>query len=351
MRVHALVEDLATARAAVAAGATVVQLRVKDTPTAEVVRRGAGFRELGVTFVVDDDVEAAIALGADGVHLGQGDDGAEQARAAGLLLGRSAATLEQAVGAAADYLGVGPVWETPSKLDADPAIGLDGLARICAAVDVPVVAIGGIAAGNAGDCIRAGAAGVAVIRAATDPALRHTGVVACHGGELHAARWVRAADTTAAAALTSDPYPPLGRVVDGHVQPLAAAPPRPPEAPGEPETDVALIKTYPGIEPALLTTAADAGARGIVLEGTGAGNVPVSLFAAIGELTGWGIPVVVASRARTREVALADLRTDANALTAEIGAIGARGLAAPKARVALMVALGADDPRAWFARL
>jgi thiamine-phosphate pyrophosphorylase len=171
VRVHAIVDDLETARAAVAAGATVVQLRVK-APTAEVVARGRGFAALGVTFVVNDDVEAAIELGADGVHLGQGDAGAERARAAGLLLGRSAASLEEARAAEADYLGAGPVWETPSKADADPAIGLDGLAAICAAVSVPVIAIGGINAANAADCIRAGAGGVAAIRAATDPGLR-----------------------------------------------------------------------------------------------------------------------------------------------------------------------------------
>jgi thiamine-phosphate pyrophosphorylase len=125
-----------------------------------------------VTFVVNDDVEAALELRADGVHLGQGDPGAERARRAGLLLGRSASSLEQALAADADYLGVGPIWESPSKDDADPAIGLAGLQAICAAVSVPVVAIGGIDATNAGDCIRAGAAGVAVIRAASDPALR-----------------------------------------------------------------------------------------------------------------------------------------------------------------------------------
>jgi thiamine-phosphate diphosphorylase len=88
------------------------------------------------------------------------------------LLGRSAATLEQALAADADYLGAGPVWETPSKEDADPPIGIDGLAAIARAVSVPVIAIGGVDASNAAACIRAGAAGVAVIRAATDPALR-----------------------------------------------------------------------------------------------------------------------------------------------------------------------------------
>lgn len=167
MKVHAIVADLETARVAVAAGATVVQLRVKG-PTEEVVAAGAGFRDLGVTFVVNDDVEAALALGADGVHLGQGDPGAGAARAAGLLLGRSASTLEQALAADADYLGVGPVWATPSKADADPPIGLEGLREIAAATATPVVAIGGIDASNAADCIRAGAAGVAVIRAARD---------------------------------------------------------------------------------------------------------------------------------------------------------------------------------------
>jgi thiamine-phosphate pyrophosphorylase len=171
MIVHAIVEDLAEARRAVEAGATVVQLRVK-APTAAIVERGRGFRGLGVTFVVNDDVDAALELGADGVHLGQADEGADRAWEAGLLLGRSAVTIAEAVATDADYLGVGPVWETPSKADAEPPIGLAALAAICAAVDVPVVAIGGIDASNAAACIEAGAAGVAVIRAATDPALR-----------------------------------------------------------------------------------------------------------------------------------------------------------------------------------
>jgi thiamine-phosphate pyrophosphorylase len=65
-------------------------------------------------------------------------------------------------------VGAGPVWATPSKPDADPAIGLEGLAEICRAVSIPVVAIGGVDVFNAADCIRAGAAGVAVVRAARD---------------------------------------------------------------------------------------------------------------------------------------------------------------------------------------
>jgi len=79
---------------------------------------------------------------------------------------------DQAAHADADYVGAGPVWETPSKEDADPPIGIEGLAAIAAAVDVPVIAIGGVDASNAASCIAAGAAGVAVIRAATDPNVR-----------------------------------------------------------------------------------------------------------------------------------------------------------------------------------
>ena len=173
MKLHVLVEDVETARAAVAGGATVVQLRLKGASTEDVVARGAPFRELGATFVVNDDVEAAVRLGPDGVHLGSSESGAERALDEGLLLGLSAASVEEAQDAerrGAAYVGAGPVWATPSKEDADPPTGLDGLREICAAVAVPVVAIGGIDASNAADCIRAGAAGVAVIRAARDAA-------------------------------------------------------------------------------------------------------------------------------------------------------------------------------------
>ncbi len=175
MKLHAIVEDLDTARVAVEGGATVVQWRLKGVPTLEVVERGRATRSLcarhGVTFIVNDDVEAALMLGADGVHLGRNDEGKERAKEHGLVLGLSASTVEEAQEATtADYIGAGPVWPTPSKADADPPIGLDTLRAICAAVDVPVVAIGGIDATNAADCIRAGAAGVAVIRAARDAA-------------------------------------------------------------------------------------------------------------------------------------------------------------------------------------
>jgi thiamine-phosphate pyrophosphorylase len=169
MRLHAIVSDLETARRAAEGGATVIQLRLKGGTTDEVVARGAGFRELGPMFVVNDDVQAAVALSADGVHLGQDDPGSEEALAAGLMLGRSASNVEEAQTAEAEgaaYIGAGPVWATPSKPDADPAIGLDGLRAVCEAVSIPVVAIGGIDESNARACIEAGAAGIAVVRAA-----------------------------------------------------------------------------------------------------------------------------------------------------------------------------------------
>jgi thiamine-phosphate pyrophosphorylase len=148
----------------------VIQLRLKGAPTEDVVALGRALSDLDLEIVVNDDVEAALELGC-GVHLGQGDAGIERAREAGILLGVSATKRrEAAVGefSGATYIGAGPVWETPSKPDAAPAIGLDGLRDICLSVSIPVVAIGGIDASNAADCIRAGAAGVAVIRAVVE---------------------------------------------------------------------------------------------------------------------------------------------------------------------------------------
>ena len=176
MKLHVIVEELETARIAVEGGATVVQWRLKHVPRLDVVERGRATRSLcarhGVPFVVNDDVEAALMLGADGVHLGREDEGAGRAREHGLMLGLSATNVEEAREAdgTADYIGAGPVWATPSKADAAEPLGLEGLAEICQTVSTPVVAIGGIDASNVAECIRAGTAGVAVIRAASDAA-------------------------------------------------------------------------------------------------------------------------------------------------------------------------------------
>lgn len=171
MRLHAIVTDFDAAVRAVEGGATVIQLRLKGASTGDVIETGRPFRNLPATFVVNDDVDAALELSADGVHLGRDDPGAERAIEHGLMLGVSASSVDEAasgerIGAA--YIGAGPVWATPSKPDADPPIGLDGLQEICEAVSIPVVAIGGIDATNAADCLAAGAAGVAVVRAAAD---------------------------------------------------------------------------------------------------------------------------------------------------------------------------------------
>jgi len=177
---HALVDDLDVARDAIDSGATLVQLRLKNLSTAELVERGRLYRDLcanaGVTFVVNDDVEAAIRLGADGVHLGREDEGIERARAAGLRLGLSAQNLDEAMAAdheRPDYIGVGPVWATPIKPGL-PALGLDRLREICESVAAPVVAIGGIDATKAALCLEAGAVGVAVVRASVDAAAVRT---------------------------------------------------------------------------------------------------------------------------------------------------------------------------------
>jgi L-asparaginase len=161
--------------------------------------------------------------------------------------------------------------------------------------------------------------------AAADPALRGAGAVVCMRNELHAARWARLA-----LGFTSAPHPMLGRVAGGEVRLESDPPPRPPAAGGEPESDVAVIRTYPGVPESLLTMVTDLGARGVVLEGTGFGNVPVELFGTIMSLSQMDIPVVVTSRAYTTEIGLAE----------RMGAIGAHGMTAQAARMALMVALG-----------
>jgi thiamine-phosphate pyrophosphorylase len=90
-----------------------------------------------------------------------------------LLLGASAASVAEArdaEGQGAAYIGAGPIWATPTKPDAGQPLGLDGLRAICRSVSIPVIAIGGVDAANAGACIEVGAAGVAVVRAARDAA-------------------------------------------------------------------------------------------------------------------------------------------------------------------------------------
>lgn len=162
-------------RQALAGGATAIQLREKDLPARELVALGREIRRLtraaGATFIVNDRLDVALAVDADGVHIGQEDLPARIARqllGAGKILGISTGTVleaRQAVADGADYLGVGSIYATRSKGDAGEPIGLAGLKAIRAAVTIPVVAIGGINSNNAADVIAAGADGVAVVSA------------------------------------------------------------------------------------------------------------------------------------------------------------------------------------------
>src|SRR5205814_8642591 len=168
--------------AVIAGGCRMVQLRDKSAPSGHLVpvaeRLQARCRQAGVTFIVNDRVDLAVAIGADGVHLGQDDLPPRLARpllSPGMILGRSTHTLVQATRArdeAVDYVAVGSMFETATKPDFELA-GPDLLRRIRPLTPLPLVGIGGITHANVGDVIRAGADGVAVISAvcgAPDPA-------------------------------------------------------------------------------------------------------------------------------------------------------------------------------------
>lgn len=167
-------------REAIAGGATMVQFREKGRgaltgePMIQLARRIQNpCRHAGVPFIVNDDVELALKLNADGVHIGQDDESAASVREriGNRILGVSAHTIEEARRAilhGADYIGVGPIYPTTSKEDAKPVQGPALLRALRAAgIDMPIVGIGGITAARAEEVIGAGADGVAVISAVT----------------------------------------------------------------------------------------------------------------------------------------------------------------------------------------
>lgn len=169
-------------RAAVAGGVTCVQVREKDCSSRDfldVARRvQAVLRGTGVPLLINDRLDIALAVGADGVHLGQQDLTLADARRLGpasWIVGISAETVEDARRAdaeGADYIGVSPVFATPTKTDTAAPLGLDGLRRMRAVTRLPLVAIGGIHLGNARAVVQAGADGLAVVSAivsADDP--------------------------------------------------------------------------------------------------------------------------------------------------------------------------------------
>jgi thiamine-phosphate diphosphorylase len=161
--------------AAIRGGATMVQYREKNASTRKMIEEARQLRDLcrtqGLPFIVNDRVDVALAVDADGVHVGQDDMPAALARkmiGAEKILGVSAENETQARAAiadGADYLGVGTIFATATKADAGKPIGLDGVEKIARLSAIPIVGIGGINASNAASVIRAGAAGVSVISA------------------------------------------------------------------------------------------------------------------------------------------------------------------------------------------
>lgn len=157
-----------------AGGATLVQLREKHSPPREFYREAEEAlrvaRGLGVRLIVNDRADVALALGADGVHLGQDDlppAAARELLGERAVIGFSTHNMEQAREAArlpVNYIAVGPVFETSSKENPDPAVGLEGLRRVRRVVgQIPLVAIGGVRPENLSEVLRAGADSVAVI--------------------------------------------------------------------------------------------------------------------------------------------------------------------------------------------
>jgi len=167
---------------AVQGGVTCVQLREKHANTRDFVELACALQgalaPLNVPLVINDRVDVALACGAQGVHLGQSDMPVVNARRLlppAVFIGWSVETPQDVANAAAlpvDYLGVSPVFATPTKTDTAPPWGLQGLRAVRAMTTLPLVAIGGIHSGNAADVLAAGADGLAVVSAicsAADP--------------------------------------------------------------------------------------------------------------------------------------------------------------------------------------
>jgi thiamine-phosphate pyrophosphorylase len=163
------------AELAIAGGADTIQFRQKEGATRMMIRVAEQMQELckkaGVTFIINDRVDVAIASHADGVHLG-GDDFpiplARRLLGEEAIIGGSAGSMEEArqcLLEGADYIGFGPVYPTTSKADAGPAAGLSLLKQIVEAIPLPIIAIGGITPDNTPPVIQTGVHGIAVISA------------------------------------------------------------------------------------------------------------------------------------------------------------------------------------------
>jgi thiamine-phosphate pyrophosphorylase len=168
--------------AAVQGGVSCVQLREKQLGSREFLAQARMLKKLlaphGVPLVINDRIDIALACGAEGVHLGQGDLSVEDARSLlppDVFIGWSVESMDDVARSAAlplDYLGVSPIFATATKTDTKTLWGLQGLAQVRAATALPLVAIGGIHAGNAREVLQAGADSLAVVSAlcaADDP--------------------------------------------------------------------------------------------------------------------------------------------------------------------------------------
>ena len=163
------------AEAAVRAGVKIIQLRMKHATREDILREGREMRRVtegtGTLFIVNDDPAIAAEVGADGVHVGQDDMSPSEVRTRFPMLkvvGLSTHNIDQvkaSVSQPIDYIGVGPVYATPTKDIPDPTLGLDTMARMIATAAHPAVAIGGIDATRLKDVIAAGARNYAVVRA------------------------------------------------------------------------------------------------------------------------------------------------------------------------------------------
>lgn len=191
-------------------------------------------------------------------------------------------------------------------------------------------------------------------RAATDPALRGFGSLVCLNDELHAARWARKLDTFRPSAFASPDHGPVARVTPSRLDLLATCPPRwTCEPPGALDAAVPVVHTYSGIARGVVAAVlAATGARGLVVEGTGLGNVPEGAFDDVEAARAGGLPVVVATRVPAGGTGAVYGGRGGGAALDELGVMWAGGLSAGKARLllALLLATGAtgDELRARF---
>ena len=250
------------------------------------------------------------------------------------------------------------------------AQGLESIEESALLADLTVHARGGIVFTGArrylDDPYTDGPANLRVaLTVAADPRFANAGALVCVDGSVCPARHyprhhpnpvgadsgLAPAPTSPRTTLNTERTSPPTKFLESHPNPCERAvrtiwgdlPERWPAFKGEPETDVALIRTYPGMAESVVTSAVDAGARGVVLEGSANGCVPVELFTTISELTSWDIPVVVPVTSSDESVG--------PMLVATVGAVLARGFTGRQARIALMVALGGGGVtavREWF---